>query len=79
MYDKNFKHITGEFKMMKSSTLYAFFFISTVVCTLARVFSVLYVTDSATGFFYSRQNTIGVFLTVLVFLLAVLLFIFASL
>ena len=62
---------------MKTKNLFIFSFCIAVICAAIRTATILYTTEGTTGFFIARLASLGIFLSVAVFLLALTAAIFA--
>lgn len=63
--------------MLKLKNILLFFFVSTIVGTLARAFCLIYTTEAATGFLLHRMRGLGITLMAFLAALLVCLFIFS--
>ncbi len=61
---------------MKTKNLFIFSFSLAVICTAIRTAVILYTTEGTTGFFVARLASLGIFLSVSVFILALVAFLF---
>lgn len=63
--------------MLKLKNILLFFFVSTVVSTLARAFCLIYTTEAATGFLLHRMKGLGIALMAFIAVTVLCLFIFS--
>ncbi len=62
---------------MKTKNLFIFSVCIAIICTAIRIATVFYTTQDTTGFFIARLAFFGVFLSVTIFILTVIAFVFA--
>ncbi len=62
---------------MKTKNLFIFSVCLAVICAAMRTATTLYTTESTTGFFIARLSSLGIFLSIAIFVLTLAAFIFA--